>query len=75
MPAATRETPSDSQASPVPLRAETECPHSVREELGLGGLALFLRCCVCGDVLVISGNRAWRVGSVEGCSAAESPRA
>src|SRR5512136_2393645 len=39
------------------------CPHPDAQELGLSGGVVFLRCFLCGDVLVVGGGQAWSVGS------------
>jgi len=39
------------------------CSHPDAEELGLGGGAVFLRCLLCGDVLVVDSGQEWSLGS------------
>lgn len=43
---------------------EADCPHVVREDLGLGGPAQFLRCSACGEVLVVTGSRSWGLAPI-----------
>ncbi len=47
---------------PVQLTSRT-CPHPSTEELGFGGAADFLRCCACGAVLIVDGDRQWSIAS------------
>ena len=52
------------RASPI---AETSlCPHPLLEDLGLGDGAEFLRCMMCGDVLVVRGASQWTIRRAEG---------
>ncbi len=47
------------------------CPHLVQEELGLAGTTVFLRCTVCGEVLLLSGHRIWGLNAAEPSAASE----
>ncbi len=47
------------------------CPHLVQEELGLAGTTVFLRCSVCGEVLLLSGHRIWGLHAAEPLAASE----
>lgn len=49
-----------SSASPVDAQ---DCSHPMTEDLGLGGETGFLRCAICGDVIVVRGARQWRIRS------------
>ncbi len=49
----------------------TPCPHLAQEELGLAGTTVFLRCCVCGEVLLLSGHRIWGLNAAEPPAASE----
>lgn len=51
--------PSPPELVRASLPDEAPCPHVVQEDLGLGGTTAFLRCCVCGEVLVVSGRQVW----------------
>ena len=53
----------DSTPSVVPAAWVEPCPHPDAEELGLSGGAVFLRCLLCGDVLVVDRGRGWSLGS------------
>ena len=44
---------------PVSLDAEAGCPHSAAEDLGFCGSARFLRCSLCGGVLIGHDGRWW----------------
>ncbi len=61
---------------PIPPRADRvaaeTCPHPLIEELGLSGDAEFLRCAVCGEVIVARGTRAWRLREPENAVVAPS---
>lgn len=63
----TVEPSSPIRASPAVADA-TPCLHLMREDLGFGGEAEFLRCTFCGDVLIVLGGRTWGVASVAGPS-------
>ncbi len=55
-----------SRTQPFPSTADAEdCPHLLLEDLGFGGNADFLRCTVCGDVLVTRGASQWRIRAAE----------
>ncbi len=58
-PVAAKPATSARPASMVP-DASRVCPHLVTEDLGFGG-AEFLRCAVCGDILVEQRGRRWRI--------------
>lgn len=58
-------TPAPSAASPRWLSAAESCPHLLSEDLGSGAGAKFLQCAACGAVLVVSGDRQWRIGRLE----------
>lgn len=45
-------------------RDAEDCLHPLTEDLGLGGGAEYLRCAVCGDVIVVRGAKQWRLRSV-----------
>ncbi len=47
------------------------CPHLVQEELGMAGTTVFLRCSVCGEVLLLSGHRIWGLNAAEPPAASE----
>lgn len=47
--------------SPRSAAHPVDCPHPLIEDLGFGGDAEFLRCTVCGDVLVTRGAIQWRI--------------
>lgn len=54
------------QSAAPAIRAEPvglvePCPHPAPEELGESGGVVFLRCGICGDVLVVEGTRTWSV--------------
>lgn len=75
--AVARAVPVPASPDPFPVTAaEPEeappCPHPAREELGLGGTVSFLRCCVCGDVLIVSGSRAWVLDGDDSLAAADA---
>ncbi len=56
----------DATPEPFPspsARDAEDCPHPLTEDLGLGGAAGFLRCAICGDVIVVRGARQWRIRS------------
>ncbi len=42
-----------------------DCPHPAVEDLGFGGTASFLRCVLCGGVLILHEGHRWSVNSVE----------
>lgn len=44
---------------PARLASADGCLHLVSEDLGVGGSASFLRCTMCGEVLVVQGGREW----------------
>lgn len=48
------------------------CPHLAQEELGLAGTTVFLRCCVCGEVLLVSGHRIWGLNAADPPAASEA---
>ncbi len=52
------------ETPPSPSARDAEdCAHLLTEDLGLSGGAGFLRCAICGDVIVVRGGRRWRIGS------------
>lgn len=48
-------------APPVPPAVVQDCPHPSVEEIGSAGYAEFLRCSLCGHVLVVEGGRQWSI--------------
>ena len=69
-PAATSRSPavkvSEARESSLPARPVElvePCTHADAEELGLSGAVVFLRCLLCGVVLVVDRGREWSLGS------------
>lgn len=70
----------DSAAAPAETPALTvsgsaPCPHSILEDLGFAGSARFLRCGLCGRVLVVQEGRRWTLSAAEPASVGEIPDA
>ncbi len=56
----------DSALAADPVELVSPCPHPEAEELGLSGGVVFLRCLLCGDVLVVDRGREWSLRSDTG---------
>ncbi len=56
-----------------PVHFPDDCPHLAVEDLGFGGTAEFLRCSLCGGVLVVHAGRQWAFGSVAPVTCDEVP--
>ena len=65
--------PARPQTLRVDARAAEDCPHPVVEDLGFGGPASFLRCALCGGVLILHAGRRWSVSPVEPAAWEETP--
>ncbi len=48
---------------PIVWDSGRDCPHDAYEDLGFGNSAQFLRCVLCGAVLIAHGNRWWALES------------
>lgn len=60
-------------AVPRAVEADDDCLHPTVEDLGFGGTAEFLRCTLCGDVLVVDEGRRWAFVSAAPVSCDEVP--
>lgn len=56
-------TSEEPAASPVPTALVEPCPHPDAQELGMSGGVVFLRCTLCGDVLVVDQDREWTLSA------------
>ncbi len=64
-PARAEAVPARSAIAPVALPVAGDCPHVLVEDLGYGGPAAFLRCALCGGVLIDHAGRRWSLSPIE----------
>lgn len=73
-PLASRSADATPEILPRPSAPDAEdCPHPLTEDLGISGGAGFLRCAICGDIIVVRGARQWRLRSVADRGATARP--
>ncbi len=72
-PEASAVPPAETRA--VAASASEPCLHPLLEDLGFAGSARFLRCALCGRVLVVQAGRSWTLGPEEPATVGEIPDA
>jgi hypothetical protein len=65
----------DSAVSAEPMELVEPCPHADVDELGFSGGVVFLRCLLCGDVLVVDRGQEWTLCSDASTRSADPLRA